>query len=178
MSPVQQELRYQQLEREAQQTLPSQPQGLQAVFGPPNPQRSEYEILREGKQFEAERQRIKDELQRIADERTRIFSEQQDEMRRLQQAQSQAVIDQEQATAELQAQGTRQRQSLEQARLSTQAAAASMRVLQGGSRVQGPTAQTSGRGRAVTRPRTNRASQSLRIGGTAADPGVGMNIGG
>lgn len=118
------------------------------------------------------------EFKRIGQERTALAEQQQAEMQRLQQAQAQAAINQQQQVEQLQAEEAQQRQVLAQGRLATNAATASMRVLQGqGSTTKAPTAAVSRGPRAVPTRRGGAAS-SLRIGGTAAASGVGLNIGG
>jgi len=118
------------------------------------------------------------EFRRIGQERTALANQQQADMTRLQQAQAQAAIDQQQQVAQLQADEAQQRQVLAQSQLATNAATASMRVLQGqGNTSQAPTAAVS-RGQRAVPTRRGGAASSLRISGTAAAPGVGLNIGG
>lgn len=77
--------------------------------------------------------------------------------------------------AELAAQSVRQRQQLDQARMATNAAAASLKILSTPSSTA-PTAPLTRRKPAS--PRATGAMSSLRIGQTAAGAGAGINIGG
>jgi len=132
---------------------------------------------REAQRILAEREQKRNELDRIAQERTQLAANQQAEMQRLQEAQVLAAAEQQRTVQELQAQEQRQQKELAGARLATQAAAASMRILQQNTTGNAaPTAQTTqADGQQRRRPSTR---SSLQIGQTASGAGVGINIGG
>lgn len=125
----------------------------------------------------AERDRrtaIRAELEGIAAQRTAEAARQSAELQRLQAAQEQASIDQQNTTAELQRQGELQQQQIGQSRLAVQAAASSAKVLAQGPATSGPTAVVS---RPTPARRGARTTQSaLRIGGTSQASGTGLNI--
>lgn len=136
--------------------------------------------VQQAKASAAEAQQIlgqRAEFRRIGEERTAFAAQQQAEMQRLLQAQSQAAIDQQQQVEQFQAEEAQQRQALAQRQLATNAATASMRVLQAQSANKAPTAAMT-RGAKTATSRRSESASSLRIGTTAAAPGVGLNIGG
>lgn len=122
----------------------------------------------------AERDRRTAELEAIAAQRTAEAARQSAELQRLQAAQEQALIDQQNTTAELQRQRELQQQQIGQSRLAVQAAASSVKVLAQGPTTSGPTAVVS---RPTPARRGARTTQSaLRIGGTSQASGTGLNI--
>lgn len=117
------------------------------------------------------------DMARITSERTQIMQQQDEEMKRLQAAQVEAANNQDRQAAEIKAAEQQQQQQLAQARVATDAAIASMRVLQARPATKAPTAQaTRQRNAGIQRPAAR--SRGLRIGATSAAPGAGLNIGG